>query len=217
MERITFDDILAKDEAGESVGWGVEVDFLDEEEFLKLTNIQRKFVQAYSFKHLGLFTQAKCYKLASPKDCSAYGCHVASQRMKSHTKVRPFLDRVNKAHIRALGTISDIVLRHELAIAQVKITDYLDDDGLITFQGLKKLPDHIVGAIKEIEIIEIAAGVRKYKLKMYDKGSALNRLEKIEGMFAPDKVEHSGTVVNINAESDPKEAAKLYAEMMKGE
>jgi hypothetical protein len=54
------------------------------------------------------------------------------------------------------------------------------------------LPEKVRRAIAGIEIIRQADGGVKYKFRFSDKGRSLDRLERIQGMFAPEKHEISG-------------------------
>lgn len=219
MSKVTFFDILEAAERGDnSLGMGLPLDFLDDEEYLSLTRIQQRFIIGYSFKGLGGFTKARAYKFAVlPKEIKDQSCHVASMQMFHHDIVKKYLRRIDKLYIESFGTIREIVMEQETAIATAEILDYLDKDGYITWENLQKIPPTLKKAIKELEVVTIGDDITKYKIKTWDKGASIARLQKMGGMYAPDKVEHSGTVVNINAEADPKEAAKLYSEMMKGE
>ncbi len=57
---------------------------------------------------------------------------------------------------------------------------------------LHKLPEDIRRAIAGLDVIRQADGSLKFKYKFSDKGRSLERLEKIEGMNAPEKHELAG-------------------------
>ena len=83
---------------------------------------------------------------------------------------------------------------------------YLDPAGLFDKKGkllpLSKLPEEVRRAIVGFEVITQPKGALKFKYKLSDKGRSLERLERIQGMFAPEKHEitgKDGTAIDLTA------------------
>jgi hypothetical protein len=107
------------------------------------------------------------------------------------------------------------MLEEEKAIAFSDIRKLFDEHGSLIEPH--QLPDDIARAVAGIEIIDLEAG-KKYKYKLWDKGKALDRLEKIFGMFAPDKheVEVKGDMPEEERKA-LKEVAKIWAKKKRQE
>jgi hypothetical protein len=108
------------------------------------------------------------------------------------------------------------MLEEEKAIAFSDIRKLFDEHGSLI--APHQLPDDITRAVAAIEIIDLPDGGSKYKYKLWDKGKALDRLEKIFGMFAPDKheVEVKGDMPEEEREA-LKEVAKIWAKKKRQE
>jgi hypothetical protein len=82
------------------------------------------------------------------------------------------------------------ILREEACLAFLNPQQLVDETGKLL--GLHKLPEEVARAIMGLEVIKQADGSLKYKYRFSDKGRSLERLEKIEGLFAPEKYEIAG-------------------------
>ena len=212
-----FPDILEADKNGEVLFDVKELPFYEEEEFQRLTPIQQKFILGYMLKDLAGWSLERCYDFASPtENQKKLTLNVSAVRLQTHPKVAPYLRQVERLLLDKFGDIINTVMKQELSIASADILDYLDDDMTITPENLKKLPKTVSAAIKKIEITEIG-GVVKYKIETWDKGAALGRLEKIQGMYAPEKVINTNINADIDEKMSPQEAANTYSQLLKGD
>lgn len=202
-------------EKGESFFKGFP--FFKDPDFQKLTPLRQRFILAYTLKDLNGFTLYNCYKFAK-NDFSArtLTSSIAASNLKRRPIMKKFLDQIDWMRVEDMGFSAQRILEEEAALAYSDVTEFLDEDGLVPLQNLKDLPKQIRRAIKSVEVTQLQDGSTRYKINVWDKGASLGRLEKIKGMQI-DKVEYEGKSVNIKTETDPKEAARLYAQLIKGQ
>jgi hypothetical protein len=111
---------------------------------------------------------------------------------------------------------NDRILSEEACIAFSNIKDLYAEDG--SFIPITDLPDHVARAIREFEgvIIEGEDGKRLClikKLRFYDKGDSLQRLERISGMLKDTDVNVNVTLKALLVQIDGQSKGKLPAEV----
>lgn len=188
--------------------------------FNDLTTMQQRFIIGFALRDLKGWSKYRCLQFARKDRITLYtrNAAISAHQMSRHQKVKPWLDKINWDRVKALGFNSNRIIEEELSIAYSDVTKYLDDDGLLPFSQLKKLPSPVRRAIKSVEVIIAKDGSKRYKLQLWDKGNSLNRLEKVKGLQQEkmDIYSRSENVnVNIDTEMDAVEASRIYAQMLK--
>ena len=213
---------LHKNSEWQSIGNGDDkifdnISFIKDQEFMKLPVSFQRFILGYSLRDRKGFTLRDCCKFAfndwdTTRD-KAFS--VQATILRRHPKIMPFLEQLDMARVEAMGFAVSRILEEENAIAYSDMTNYLDDDGFYT-GNLKDLPGPVRRAIKSFEVVETGE-VRKYKLSLWDKGQALNRMQKIKGMHNENvHVKSENVNIDISKDMDPVEASRAYSELMKG-
>jgi hypothetical protein len=105
-------------------------------------------------------------------------------------KVKPTIEEAQARAGYKAELTAERILREEMCLAYFDPAGLVDEDG--NPLSLRMLPEKVRRAIAGIEIISQADGGVKYKYRFSDKGRSLDRLERIQGMFAPEKHEISG-------------------------
>lgn len=193
----------------------------DDPDFLKLSAPHQRFVMAYTLKDLAGFHLYDCYKFAF----NLFGegrkmkhCSIGGSRLQQIPAIKKLLEKIDWMRVEAMGFAASRIIEEETALAYSDITDFLDADGL--FAGnLKDLPGPVRRTIKEFEIVTTVNSdgeeLRKYKLKLWDKGASLSRMQKVKGMHTENLNVSGGTTnLSIKADADPKEAADIYKQML---
>lgn len=202
--------------------------FYSDKKFKKLTKKKQRFILGYTLKDIKGFFLYDCYRFANQtpdmkKLCAAVGAN----HMINDPEIKQFLEQIDWMRVESMGYNAQRIIEEESSIAYSDITKYLDEDGLCPVKNLKELPPNIRRAIKSFEIVEsVIKGrgdegdeiVKKYKLKLWDKGASLNRLQRVKGMHK-DNLNITGGQTNLNIQADmsAQDAAKLYAQFIKGE
>lgn len=193
----------------------------DDPDFLKLKVEHQRFLMAYTLKDLAGFHEYDCYKFAYnlfDENRTVINMSVSTTRLKKHPIVKKLMEKIDWMRIEAMGFTAQRIIEEETALAYSDITDFLDADGL--FSGnLKNLPGPVRRTIKEFEIVTTVNSdgeeIRKYKLKLWDKGASLSRMQKVKGMHTENLNVSGGTTnLSIKADADPKEAADIYKQML---
>lgn len=157
----------------------------------KMTDKQYAFCQLY----LSEFprNQSKAY-MAVYKTKSMDAASPAASRMMTNKKVKAYIDEkeleVQSALDEKYLASAERTLQEEGYLAYSDIGFIFNDDGSTI--SPTQLPEAVRRAIAGVEVVETTvAGVitRRYKYKLWDKGQALNRIEKVFGMQR-EKVEH---------------------------
>jgi phage terminase small subunit len=114
----------------------------------------------------------------------------AASRLLRKGKMRSVIEKAQKRASDRAEATHERILREEMRLA------YFDPAGLVDDNGkplrLHELPEDVRRAIAGLEVVEQADGTLKFKYRFNDKGRSLERLEKICGMFAPEKHEING-------------------------
>jgi hypothetical protein len=194
--------------------------FIDDPTFIKLKPAYQRFILAYTFRDVKKWTLADCYRFARrDMKMSAGTAYNGKYRYANHPTIKPYLDRIDWMRVEVMGYNAQRIIEEELALGFSDITEYLDErgDALCPVNKLKDLPTHVKRAIRSVEVVVDSQGNRNYKLKLWDKGQSLARLEKIRGMHK-ENINLTGAVaqVNIDENTDPVEASRLYMQMIKG-
>lgn len=163
-----------------------------------LTVKQQEFVNNILKGH----SQTGAYILAGysaqGKTAEQAACRLA-RNVKVQAAIKKVRDKANKAAEITHQRIRD----EESRLAFYDLKELFDSKGTII--PPYKLPKNIRQAIHGIEIIEGVLGETKYKYKFHEKGKALERLERIEGMNQPEKhiVDLEGKIEIINSYAIP--------------
>jgi hypothetical protein len=113
-----------------------------------------------------------------------------ASRLLTNDNVKAVLDvRRKKAAYKAEVT-AERILKEEMCLAFLNPQRLVDEKGNLL--DLHKLPEDVARSIMGLEVIKQADGSLKYKYRFSDKGRSLERLEKIQGMNAPEKHEIAG-------------------------
>ena len=153
-----------------------------------LTPNQRAFCET-RFRHPEL-TAAQCYLRAYPKCKSENAAAVEASRTLKKPKIQNYIDELN-GQAENIGLYPGRILREESCLAFFDAREMMNPaTGEIL--PLTELPEHMARAIVGVKIIETQSLkdpdlVRtEYHFKFADKGKALERLERILGMFEKD-------------------------------
>ena len=156
-----------------------------------LTPNQRAFCEA-RFRHPEL-TAAHCYLRAYPKCKSENAAAVEASKNLKKPKIQSYLEELNNQAAN-IGLYPGRILREEACLAFYDLRDMVDPvTGEIL--PLADLPEHMARAIVGMKIIKTQSIkdpdlVRtEYHFKFADKGKALERLERILGMFEKDNLQ----------------------------
>jgi len=153
-----------------------------------LTPNQRAFCAA-RFRHPEL-TAAQCYLRAYPKCKSENAAAVEASRTLKKPKIQNYIEELNNQAAN-IGLYPGRILREEACLAFYDLREVVNPKtGEIL--PLTDLPEHMARAIVGVKIIKTQSLkdpdlVRtEYHFKFADKGKALERLERILGMFEKD-------------------------------
>lgn len=160
--------------------------------FLKCTPKQQKFIMGKFLQPMTGKTNLALYQEAFGKGRRDSNETSVSKLVNSNEKVKHCLSELAKYNFQKCQITAQQILNEEKAIAFSDIAQYWDEDGYLIGKPAD-LPEHIRKAISAVQIIEEQGGaVKRYKVKLWNKGDSLGRLQKIQGMIAPTKLEHSG-------------------------
>jgi len=147
-----------------------------------LTVQQQRFVE-YILKGE---TQSYAYMKAGYKSIGN-AAEVSACQLLRNPKIKAAINKVREKANRAAEITQTRILEEESRLALYDPKELMDGNGKII--PLHKLPENIRRAIHGVEITQDALGTLKYKYKFAEKGKALERLEKIEGMFKAEKLD----------------------------
>lgn len=128
----------------------------------------------------------KCYQYAFPTCKSVRAAQVGASRLMKRTDVREFIDRVDQmvvqAEINHKLVHRERILDEEAKLGFHNVVNMLDENGQM--RDLKDMPPEVQAAISDIEYGFDPATNSRYlkKIKFYNKGQALDRMEKVLGM-----------------------------------
>jgi len=152
-----------------------------------LTPEQQKFADEWLIDNNG----TRAYKVAYDTEMTDHVAGSAASRLLDDVKVRSYIEQ-EQAKIAAKYKITrERVLEEEAYIAFSDPRTFFNDDG--TIKSPDKMPAHIIRAMSAFEHETKTYGkdddtteVTKRKFKLWDKGRALERIEKHLGMFEKD-------------------------------
>jgi phage terminase small subunit len=148
----------------------------------ELTSKQKKFVEEYLLDFNA--TQAAIRAGYSEKTARQQG-----QRLLTKVDVQKSLQKRGNELSKKVGIDHERILTEEKHIAFSDIRGIFDEDGTIIKPN--ELPEEVSRSISKIEVIDTPMG-KKYRYHFWDKGRALDRLEKILNLPVEDKPEGSG-------------------------
>lgn len=124
--------------------------------------------------------------------------------------------QLRRAHPDSEEISNERIKAEESCIAFSNIKDLYNEDG--SFIPIPDLPDHVSRAIREFEgvIIDGEDGKRVCfikKIRFYDKGDSLQRLERIQGMLKDVDVNVNVTLKALLVQIDGQSKGKLPAEV----
>lgn len=134
---------------------------------------------------------ARAYKVAYPHVIKTSVASAAANRLLKRVNIRSYVE----SQLRKIARKSEItvarILEEEARLAYSDVSDLWDKSGLSLIPP-RQLPEGVRRAIASVEVVQTfdqdGAQVNKYKYRMWNKGAALERLEKHLGMFQADKM-----------------------------
>jgi phage terminase small subunit len=114
----------------------------------------------------------------------------AASRLLRNVKVKAAIEEAQKKVAFKAEVSRQRILEEEKLLAFLNPGSLVDKNGKLL--PLHMLPEETQRAIVGLEVITQPKGKLKFKYKFSDKGRSLERLERIEGMFAPEKHEIAG-------------------------
>jgi phage terminase small subunit len=133
--------------------------------------------------------QTDAYLSAGYK-CSKSAARRNAARLMTNADIKSTIERVQGRAAEKAEITQQRILEEEGRLAFLNPQGLVDKNG--TLLDLHKLPEDVARAIVGVEVIKQADGNLKFKYKFSDKGRSLERLERIRGMFAPEKHEIAG-------------------------
>jgi phage terminase small subunit len=133
-----------------------------------------------------------------------------------------------KAAMDRLSISADNVLQEVAKLAFANMGDYvrITPDGE-PYTDLSNVSRDMLAAVSEVSTEDYMEGrgedaraIRKVKFKLHDKGSALDKLMRYHGLYAPDKVELTGKngapiqTRNVNVDMTAAEASEIYRQSL---
>jgi len=200
--------------------------------FSNLNERQKEFIYNIYLRPITKDTQTECYAKAYGIDLTDYkkrnNCAVKASMLLKKVKFVKMLQIIQDHHSDALEIDANRLIEEETLIAYSNIMDYVDEEGYVTANP-NTLPERIQRAIKKFEQVLFydARGneVKKWKIELWDKQSSLRQLQKLSGIDKGTNLNVKSHNVNVNINKDvkkiteetsAKEAAQIYAEMIKG-
>ena len=164
-----------------------------DKQFLALNSNERRFVYNIFLKPKTRWSNARCYKDAYMReDITDNHAYNKAYHLLRKAKIVRCIKKLQRYEIDRLNITAERVLKEESRIAFVDIAELFDENGFLTINP-KDLPLDIRKAISGIEVISSPIpGQDKYKVKFWDKGAALSRLQKVLGLESARKVELTG-------------------------
>lgn len=164
--------------------------------FLELTPKQQAFVHNVFLQPVSGWTNAKVYRVShgiekTPQNSSTTVHSGQYWKLLRHPKIEPFIHRIKKHYANKLGVTAERILREEATIAFSDIAQFFDSSGHLLVHP-SKLPAKVRRAISSVKAVHNKNGSITYEVQLWNKGAALQRLENLLGMNAPQKHEVSG-------------------------
>jgi phage terminase small subunit len=162
----------------------------------KLTPLQKRFKNNI----LSGMNQTDAYLAAGYKCTRSAARRNAARLMMTNADIRNAIEKAQKKAADKAELTHEQILREEMCLAFFNPQRLVDKKGKLI--ELHKLPEDVARAIVGLEVITQPKGKLKFKYKFSDKGKSLDRLERIKGMFAPEKHEiagKDGTAIDLTA------------------
>lgn len=172
-----------------------------DKEFQTLSTQKKQFLYLYISQPFKSYTLAEAYckshNLVMGKDISEQQARIKSSTFLKKRSTKSLINKIKNFHTRKNIDLFDRVLKEETRLAFSDITEVLDDNGLCVVNP-KTLPKRVRSVIKSFKMVRKNEGLPnesvKWELSFYDKNAALDRLQKIHGMRAAEKIELSGGI-----------------------
>jgi phage terminase small subunit len=132
----------------------------------------------------------KAAYIAAGYKATGAAAEVNASKLLRNTKVKAAIEEAQKKAAYKAEVTAERILREEMCLAFFDPGELVDKNG--NQLPLHKLPGTVRRAIAGLEVITQPKGKLKFKYKFSDKGRSLDRLERIQGMFAPEKHEIAG-------------------------
>jgi phage terminase small subunit len=152
----------------------------------KLTPLQKRFKNNI----LKGMNQTDAYLAAGYKCTRSAARRNAARLMMTNADIRNGIKEAQKKAADKAELTHERILREEMCLAFFNPQRLVDKKGKLI--DLQKLPEDVARAIVGLEVITQPKDKLKFKYKFSDKGKSLDRLERIKGMFAPEKHEIAG-------------------------
>jgi phage terminase small subunit len=146
--------------------------------------------------------------------------------------VQAAIAELSRAATERCQISTDKILREVAKVAFSNIGDYIKitADGE-PFVDMSDVDANQLAAVAEVTVEDYKEGrgddardVRKVKFKLHDKLAGLDKLMRYAGLYAPDKIEHSGpgggpiqtanANLNVTVDMSSQDAANEYAKML---
>lgn len=150
-----------------------------------LTPLQERFVNNI----LKGMNQTDAY-LAAGYKCTRSAARRNAARLMTNADIKTAIEHRRQKAAEKAEISQQRILEEESRLAFYDPKELFDKCGEL--KPIHQLSENIRRAIHGFEIIYTKLGDIKYKYKFADKGKSLNRLERIEGMFSPEKHELVG-------------------------
>jgi phage terminase small subunit len=151
----------------------------------KLTAQQKMFV----YNILEGMNQTDAYLNAGYK-CTRSAARRAAARLLTNVDVQNVIKTAQGRAAEKAEITQQRIFEEEGRLA------FLNPQGLVNENGklldLQELPEDVARAIVGLDVVRQNDGSLKYKYRFTDKGKSLERLERIVGMFAPERHEIAG-------------------------
>ena len=162
-----------------------------------LTAKQKRFCEEYLIDLNG--KQAAIRTGYSPKTAEQQG-----SRLLSNAKVQKYIQQLQKKTSEKLEITREQILKELAAIGASDIREFYDKDG--NLKNIKDLSDNAAASLSGVEVDELFEGYgeeRRHigltrKIKRWDKVAAIDKICKILGFYAPEKV-----INTINLSDEP--------------
>ena len=192
---------------------------MDDKDFLSLSPKHQKFIYLYYLKPISKATNAEIYRAAYNRpDQGNNPASVGAHNLLKHPNIAPHIHKLTLFRIQQLNLTTERLMEEESYIAKSDFGELFDESGLCIMNP-KHMPMPMRRAIRSIETIQIGNETR-YKITLWDKGMALKRLEDIQGLIKPKRLELTGPKgdpieINHNVKVDLSKLSKTELQVLK--
>ena len=192
--------------------------------FAELTDLQQRTVTNV----LKGMSQRQAYLTAGGKAVSATSIDSSASEILNNRKVRRYLELIRGAEHDETIMGRDEMRRRLTVLARTDLKDLVEFDEVVVRgtnrkQTVGRLRDEDqVDPLKRAAITELTVTHRRQKINTHSALADIKQLAHLDGLEAPKRTEVSGVggkplVVATLDTTDPVEAARAYAELMKDE